>query len=209
MDAQPVRLAYQPPASNIFLSEQIGHQQPANSIILSEEISHQPPAKRTGSRLLLPCHARIMIHLRRRYTMIVGLAPGSLHSVMVLPLHVIRPSEAEKDSHKSCDEHRPPHTYRAARATASLPGGPPSRGRASQSQPSTPNRGGGGQGKGMISPALQASKRADEGAVVRPVPLASQPVPFSLGTHQPPPVLFFSRSNKSASATSQTHRLVG
>jgi hypothetical protein len=59
----------------LFLSEQIGHQQPANSIILSEEIStsHQPPVKRTGSRLLLPYHARIMIHLRRRYMMIVDL----------------------------------------------------------------------------------------------------------------------------------------
>lgn len=118
------------------------------------------------------------------------LVPGSLHSVMVLPLRVIRPSEAEKDSHKSCDEHRPPHTYRAARATASLPGGPPSRGRASQSQPSTPNRGGGGQGKGMISPALQASKRADEGAVVRPVPTTGQPA----GT-------FFSRNTSATTST--------
>jgi hypothetical protein len=45
-----VRLAYQPPASIIFLSEQISQQQPANSIFLSEEIStsHQPPAKRTA-----------------------------------------------------------------------------------------------------------------------------------------------------------------
>jgi hypothetical protein len=33
---QPVRLAYQPPASSTFLSEQISHQQPANNIFLSE-----------------------------------------------------------------------------------------------------------------------------------------------------------------------------
>jgi hypothetical protein len=47
---RPVRLDYQPPASIIFLSEQISQQQPANSIFLSEEIStsHQPPAKRTA-----------------------------------------------------------------------------------------------------------------------------------------------------------------
>jgi hypothetical protein len=49
-DARPVRLAYQPPASSTFLSEQISHQQPANSTFLSEQTStsHQPPAKRTG-----------------------------------------------------------------------------------------------------------------------------------------------------------------
>jgi hypothetical protein len=45
-----VRLAYQPPASRSFLSEQTSHQQPASSTFLSEQIStsHQPPAKRTG-----------------------------------------------------------------------------------------------------------------------------------------------------------------
>jgi hypothetical protein len=45
-DLGPVRLAYQPPASSTFLSEQISHQQPANSTFLSEQIStsHQPPA---------------------------------------------------------------------------------------------------------------------------------------------------------------------
>jgi hypothetical protein len=48
--AQPVRLAYQPPASSTFLSEQISHQQPASSTLLSEQTStsHQPPANRTG-----------------------------------------------------------------------------------------------------------------------------------------------------------------
>jgi hypothetical protein len=47
---EPVRLAYQPPASSTFLSQQINHQQPANSTFLSEQTStsHQPPAKRTG-----------------------------------------------------------------------------------------------------------------------------------------------------------------
>jgi hypothetical protein len=45
-----VRLAYQPPANSIFLSEQISHQQSASNTFLSEQIStsHQPPAKRTG-----------------------------------------------------------------------------------------------------------------------------------------------------------------
>jgi hypothetical protein len=47
---RPVRLAYQPPASSTFLSEQTSHQQLASSTFLSEQIStsHQPPAKRTG-----------------------------------------------------------------------------------------------------------------------------------------------------------------
>jgi hypothetical protein len=47
---QPVRSAYQPPASSTFLSEQISHQQPTNRTFLSEQTStsHQPPAKRTG-----------------------------------------------------------------------------------------------------------------------------------------------------------------
>jgi hypothetical protein len=42
------RLAYQPPASSSFVSEQTSHQQPASSTFLSEQIStiHQPPAKR-------------------------------------------------------------------------------------------------------------------------------------------------------------------
>jgi hypothetical protein len=50
-ETQPVRSAYQPPASSTFLSEQISHQQSASSIFLSEQIStsHQPPAKRTAS----------------------------------------------------------------------------------------------------------------------------------------------------------------
>jgi hypothetical protein len=44
-----VRLAYQPPGSSTFLSEQISHQQSANSTFLSQQIStsHQPAAKRT------------------------------------------------------------------------------------------------------------------------------------------------------------------
>jgi hypothetical protein len=48
--SRPVRLAYQPPTNNTFLSEQISQQQPASSIFLSEQIStsHQQPAKRTG-----------------------------------------------------------------------------------------------------------------------------------------------------------------
>jgi hypothetical protein len=46
---RPIRLAYQSPASSIFLSEQTSRQQSASSTFLSEQIStsHQPPAKRT------------------------------------------------------------------------------------------------------------------------------------------------------------------
>jgi hypothetical protein len=53
--SQPVRLAYQPPASSIFLSQQTSHQQPGSSTFLSEQTStsNQPPAKRTG------CHSKI------------------------------------------------------------------------------------------------------------------------------------------------------
>jgi hypothetical protein len=49
--SRPVRLAYQPPASSTFLSEQTSHQQPASRTFLSKQTStsHQPPAKRTGS----------------------------------------------------------------------------------------------------------------------------------------------------------------
>jgi hypothetical protein len=36
---RPVRLAYQPPASSTFLSQQISHQQPANSTLVSERTS--------------------------------------------------------------------------------------------------------------------------------------------------------------------------
>jgi hypothetical protein len=45
----PVHLAYQPPASSTFLSEQTSHRQPASSTFLSEQTStsHQPPAKQT------------------------------------------------------------------------------------------------------------------------------------------------------------------
>jgi hypothetical protein len=47
---RPVRLAYQPPASSTFLSQQTSHQQPASSTLLLEQTStsHQPPANRTG-----------------------------------------------------------------------------------------------------------------------------------------------------------------
>jgi hypothetical protein len=38
-DHRPVRLSYQPPASNTFLSEQTSHQQPASSTLLSEPCS--------------------------------------------------------------------------------------------------------------------------------------------------------------------------
>jgi hypothetical protein len=53
-DADPVHLAYQPPASSTFLSDQTSHQQPTSSTFLSEQTStsHQPPANRTGWRVL-------------------------------------------------------------------------------------------------------------------------------------------------------------
>jgi hypothetical protein len=43
----PVRLAYQSPSNNTFLSEQTSHEQPASSTFLSEQTStnHQPSAK--------------------------------------------------------------------------------------------------------------------------------------------------------------------
>jgi hypothetical protein len=52
INKQPVRLAYQPPASSTFLSEQISQQEPANSTFLSEQTStsHQPPANRTSRK---------------------------------------------------------------------------------------------------------------------------------------------------------------
>jgi hypothetical protein len=60
LNIRPVRLAYQPPASSTFLSEQISHQQPASSTFLSQQIStsHQPPAKRTGLQTLGPGEQR-------------------------------------------------------------------------------------------------------------------------------------------------------
>jgi hypothetical protein len=53
VNSRHVRLAYQPPASGTFLSEQTSQQQSANSTFLLEQIStsHQPPARRTGCRL--------------------------------------------------------------------------------------------------------------------------------------------------------------
>jgi hypothetical protein len=43
-------MAYQPPVSSTFLSQQTSHQQPASSTFLLEQTitNHQPPAKRTG-----------------------------------------------------------------------------------------------------------------------------------------------------------------
>jgi hypothetical protein len=40
-EQRPVRLAYQPPASSTFLSEQTSHQQPASSTYLSEQATSQ------------------------------------------------------------------------------------------------------------------------------------------------------------------------
>jgi hypothetical protein len=64
----PVRLAYQPPFSSTFLSEQTSHQQPVNSIFLSEQAStsHQPNEQVVNLNLFIPaesCSARIMFSL--------------------------------------------------------------------------------------------------------------------------------------------------
>jgi hypothetical protein len=64
---RPVRLAYQPPASSTFLSEQTSHQQPANSNFLSEQnklaISHQPNEQAVGLRLWDQHWGRKNLHL--------------------------------------------------------------------------------------------------------------------------------------------------
>jgi hypothetical protein len=52
---QHVRLAYQPPASSAFLSQQTSHQQPARSTFLSEQNStgHQrQPNEQAASHML-------------------------------------------------------------------------------------------------------------------------------------------------------------
>jgi hypothetical protein len=58
-------LAYQPLASNTFLSQQTSHQQPANNTFLSEQTStsHQPPAKRTGCKILVERLQQVIISL--------------------------------------------------------------------------------------------------------------------------------------------------
>jgi hypothetical protein len=66
-DWHPVRLAYQPPVSSIFLSQQTSHQQPASSTLLSEwtSTSHQPPANRTGCEMKLNIAANYCMSLLR------------------------------------------------------------------------------------------------------------------------------------------------
>jgi hypothetical protein len=58
---RPIRLAYQPPASTTFLSEQTSHQQSANNTFLSEQIStnHQPSATSQTNRLVAWCKKRM------------------------------------------------------------------------------------------------------------------------------------------------------
>jgi hypothetical protein len=48
---RPVRLAYQPPASSTFLSEQTSHKQSTSNTFLSEQIStsHQPNERVVGT----------------------------------------------------------------------------------------------------------------------------------------------------------------
>jgi hypothetical protein len=60
---RPVRLAYQPPASSTFLSEQTSHHQPSNSTFLSHKsapaIGHQPNEQAAIVHKF--CHALIVI----------------------------------------------------------------------------------------------------------------------------------------------------
>jgi hypothetical protein len=53
-EESPVRLAYQPPASSTFLSQQTSHQQPVNSTLLSERTntSHQPTEKAGAGQII-------------------------------------------------------------------------------------------------------------------------------------------------------------
>jgi hypothetical protein len=64
-----VPLAYQPPASGTFLSEQTSHQQPASSTLLLKQTStsHQPPAKRTGCILLETEKVHAILNFRGGY----------------------------------------------------------------------------------------------------------------------------------------------
>jgi hypothetical protein len=69
-DLRPVRLAYHPPASSTFLSEQTSHQQPANSTFLRTN-QHLPPATSQTNILLMancptPTAARRSGSRRRR-----------------------------------------------------------------------------------------------------------------------------------------------
>jgi hypothetical protein len=54
---QPVRSAYQPPASSTFISEQTSHQQSVSSTFLSEQIntSHQPNKQAAYHKILANC----------------------------------------------------------------------------------------------------------------------------------------------------------
>jgi hypothetical protein len=53
---RPVRLAYQPPASSTFLSDQTSHEQPASSTLLSEQTSTSLVAKEWMTNNLIGFH---------------------------------------------------------------------------------------------------------------------------------------------------------
>jgi hypothetical protein len=77
LGSHPVRLAYQPPANSIFLSQQTSHQQPASSILLSEQtsINHQPPANQTGCGCCEICFCVFrLVGCRRAAAHIVSIA---------------------------------------------------------------------------------------------------------------------------------------
>jgi hypothetical protein len=106
----PVRLAYQPPASSTFLSQQTSHQQPASSTLLSEQTSnsHQPTEQavhlclaRTAQPgpyrpVLLEQHACVCLHASEE-TGLIQLAIGHLHlgiSRSFFPLYVLGPTHS-------------------------------------------------------------------------------------------------------------------
>jgi hypothetical protein len=61
---QPVCLAYKPPVSNNFLSQQISHQQPTSSTFLSKQTStsHQPNEQ---ANYVLPLYSLIMLNVQQ------------------------------------------------------------------------------------------------------------------------------------------------
>jgi hypothetical protein len=78
-----VRLAYQPPTSSIFLSQQINHQQLVSNTFFLEQIntSNQQRTKRTGRISYseqLCCRSNFRLHFHR----FVNLAWLSMHEIL-------------------------------------------------------------------------------------------------------------------------------
>jgi hypothetical protein len=82
-EAHTVLLAYQPPASSIFLSEQTSHQQPVNITFLSQKIStnHRPPVIAKPSDTMVGVLA---LHAIRHATLVTCLLSWALRRREVL-----------------------------------------------------------------------------------------------------------------------------